>query len=150
MEPNIREYIDEDIDFYLQGEIEAFQSTYPGISVTKDMKKEFKDNVLRSVVSGASKGFTLEDKRPIGFVMLATQNVFNTPVGYIENIYVIKEVRNKGFGRRLLKFAEEFCRKEGCGILQLDVSVYHKAAFKLYESEGFAITSYKMEKIIAI
>ena len=69
-------------------------------------------------------------------------------MGYIENIYVAKEHRKKGYGRQLLDFSVEHCKKQGFNILQLDVSIHHKAALSLYESEGFTFANYRMEKII--
>jgi ribosomal protein S18 acetylase RimI-like enzyme len=150
MNLTIREYIGEDISFYLEGEVDAFQSTYPGLTITEELKKELKDNVVRSISSGVSKGYTAVTHEPVGFIILETQYIFNIPTGYVENIYVKDDARNKGYGRKLLKFAEDICKKNGLRILQLDVSIHHQAALKLYKSEGYSVASYRMEKNIAL
>ena len=150
MDLTIREFESEDIDLYLEGEVDAFQLTYPGLSVTEEMKKEFKDHVERSISSGTSTGFTAVANNPIGFIILGTQYIYTVPAGYVENIYIKEEERNKGYGRKLLKFAEEYCKNNGLNILQLDVSIHHQAALKLYKSEGYSVANYRMEKNIAL
>jgi aminoglycoside 6'-N-acetyltransferase I len=41
-------------------------------------------------------------------------------VGYVEGLYVIPEVRNRGIARRLLQASREWARQQGCTVLASD------------------------------
>lgn len=150
MNLTIRKFNKKDIGLYLEGEIDAFKSTYPSLSITSKMKNEFKDHLLHSFYSEASIGYTAELEQPIGLVIISTQTVYTIPTAYIENIYINEENRNKGYARELLAFSEKTCRENGYNILQLDVSSHNKSALELYQSEGFTPAGYRMEKNIAL
>ena len=53
---------------------------------------------------------------------------------YLSNMYIESELQRKGYGRFLLKFVVDFCKREGIGLLLLHASENGKL---LYESEGF-------------
>ena len=148
MEFKIRTFIEDDIDLYEEGEVDAFQLTYPGLTITAELRNALKENVIRSISSQYSEGFTAMLGKPIGFIILSTQYIHELPVGYIDNIYIKEEHRNQGYGHKLLLFAQRYCCEKGYRILQLDVSIHHKSALKLYETEGFTVASYRMEKNI--
>ncbi len=150
MEIEIRAFVEDDMELYLEGEIDSFRLTYPGLTIGAELEKELKENVLHSFAHRTSEGFTAITSNPIGFIILSTQYIFNIPVGYVENIYVKEEERSKGYGRKLLIFAQDYFREKGYRVLQLDVTVHHRSALRLYETEGFQVGGYRMEKNIAL
>jgi ribosomal protein S18 acetylase RimI-like enzyme len=56
---------------------------------------------------------------------------------YLEELYVVPDLRGNGLGRALLEAAMETARGEGADYMELGTSETDKAARKLYESVGF-------------
>jgi ribosomal protein S18 acetylase RimI-like enzyme len=56
---------------------------------------------------------------------------------YLEELYVVPELRGQGIGRELLREAMDLARAEGAASMDLGTSEDDKAARALYESEGF-------------
>ena len=57
---------------------------------------------------------------------------------YIQNLSIVPEARGRGIGSRLLAFAADLARENGCAALSLDVSIENDGARRLYESRGFS------------
>jgi GNAT superfamily N-acetyltransferase len=55
----------------------------------------------------------------------------------LTDLYLRREHRRKGLGRRALKFVEEFCRKAGVSALELQVERGNTAARAFYTANGF-------------
>jgi ribosomal protein S18 acetylase RimI-like enzyme len=56
---------------------------------------------------------------------------------YLEELYVVPDLRGDGIGRALLEAAMEMARSEGATHMELGTSEDDKAAIGLYESAGF-------------
>jgi ribosomal protein S18 acetylase RimI-like enzyme len=56
---------------------------------------------------------------------------------YLEELYVVPDLRGNGLGRALLEAAMETARTEGAEQMELGTSEDDVAARKLYESSGF-------------
>jgi ribosomal protein S18 acetylase RimI-like enzyme len=56
---------------------------------------------------------------------------------YLEELYVVPELRGNGLGRALLEAAMETARSEGADYMELGTSETDEAARHLYESFGF-------------
>jgi ribosomal protein S18 acetylase RimI-like enzyme len=56
---------------------------------------------------------------------------------YLEELYVVPDLRGNGLGRALLEAAMETARSEGADYMELGTSETDVAARKLYESVGF-------------
>jgi GNAT superfamily N-acetyltransferase len=56
---------------------------------------------------------------------------------YLEELYVVPDLRGNGLGRALLEAARETARGEGAEQMELDTSEDDVAARHLYESAGF-------------
>jgi len=56
---------------------------------------------------------------------------------YLEELYVVPDLRGNGLGRSLLESAMEIARGEGAEQMELGTSEDDKAARNLYESAGF-------------
>ena len=63
-------------------------------------------------------------------------------VGHIEDVVVHKDYRGKGLARKLLNFAENYCKKNNCYKIILDSSEEYK---KFYEKNGFRKKNIQME-----
>lgn len=64
-------------------------------------------------------------------------------VGHIEDVVVHKDYRGKGLARKLLIFAENYCKKNNCYKIILDCSEEYK---NFYEKNGFTKKNIQMEK----
>jgi ribosomal protein S18 acetylase RimI-like enzyme len=58
-------------------------------------------------------------------------------VGWLEELYVVPEYRDRGIGRSLVVRVEEDARAEGCATLDLEVQASHQRAANLYNRLGF-------------
>lgn len=76
----------------------------------------------------------------IGFIMFQNEQFnsstyfFNESVGYIRELYVRKEFRNMGFGKKLINIAEDYFKKKSVHKLIL---TYENTALSFYEKIGF-------------
>ena len=75
---------------------------------------------------------------PIGFAVFF-QN-FSTFLGrpglYLEDLFILPEWRNRGFGRKLLAHVASIAVDRGCGRLEWVVLDWNKRALKFYRSLG--------------
>ena len=72
------------------------------------------------------------------------------PFAWIYDIEVAEAHRGKGYGRALLRAAEEETLKNGVPTLGLNVFGSNKVARKLYESSGYSITQMTMSKQLGV
>ncbi|WP_041285935.1 GNAT family N-acetyltransferase [Desulfomonile tiedjei] len=98
--------------------------------------------VVARILSDERFGFFLLariDGQVIGIAYLATILSIEHagPVGWLEEIYVSPEHRNKGVGRELLSKLLEHARELGIAAIDLEVDSEHQAAESLYAGFGF-------------
>ena len=78
-------------------------------------------------------------KKLIGYV--ATCPGFSIEIGgmdaFIDELYLIPDVRGQGFGKWVLEFIKEQMAAEGIIALHLIVADSNRCAIELYEREGF-------------
>ena len=74
------------------------------------------------------------ENKPIGFLILIKQGVLR---GYIATIFITPEYQCKGFGSRVIAFAEEELFREFPNVF-LCVSSFNKKAEKLYRRLGYS------------
>jgi len=77
--------------------------------------------------------FIIETDEPIGYIILWISDTFSQVI----DIVIEEEKRNKGYGKKLLKFAFSFLVSNNVKSLSLEVSQFNLAAIKLYENLGF-------------
>ena len=83
----------------------------------------------------------------IGHVWVALHRQHGSGSGaWIYDIEIEPEHRGKGFGRALLLAAEEETARHGVGKIGLNVFGSNTAARRLYESNGYQVTSTQMSK----
>jgi len=72
------------------------------------------------------------------------------PFAWIYDIEVSEAQRGKGYGRALLRAAEEETLRNGIPTLGLNVFGTNQVARKLYESSGYSITQIAMSKTLEV
>jgi GNAT superfamily N-acetyltransferase len=69
--------------------------------------------------------------------IVPNHNIHDGFVTFIEHVVVDKQYRGNGYGSRLIAFAEDRAREEGCYLIELDTDLGAERAEKLYESSGY-------------
>lgn len=76
--------------------------------------------------------------RPVGFALYFYN--FSTFLGragiYLEDLFVLPEVRGKGFGKAFLKHLAALCRERGCGRLEWACLDWNESSIRFYLSTG--------------
>ncbi|MEZ9425559.1 GNAT family N-acetyltransferase [Vibrio lentus] len=116
---------------------------------------EIKNKILRTRAERAQSGRTLEfialcDEVESAF--LSFEDWSDRSLGFIYEIYVLPEFRNRSLGASLLQKAEEVAIKLGCTTLQLDVHAFDrtlekKELYSWYAEKGYIRTSKNSERM---
>ena len=69
----------------------------------------------------------------IGSIKISSE----TKRGHIFHVFIDKEYRNQGFGKKTMDYLESFAKKEKMEFLNLRVMPKNEPAIKLYEKLGF-------------
>ncbi len=93
-----------------------------------------KQMLLSAMDSGRFFGFVLEIDKIISFI---TYEVGVDGTADIQSVYTLKEYRQKGFAKTLLKNAITDCENRGMQKIFLEVRENNFSAIKLYQSFGF-------------
>lgn len=80
--------------------------------------------------------------KAVGFLELSTRTDYvegssTSPVGYIEGIYLEKPFRGQGNGRKLVEYAEEWCKQKGYTELGSDTELKNEASQAFHKAAGF-------------
>lgn len=82
--------------------------------------------------------FALEGDREVGFALFFHN--FSTFLGrsgiYLEDLFVLPEFRNKGYGKGLLKILAKITVERGCGRLEWCCLDWNKPSIDFYKSLG--------------
>lgn len=93
---------------------------------------------LKSKVTEFPDGFVLvsEHEKYIGQIELTTREYQDRTIGYINLYYLIPEMRGKGKGIKLHRYAEQFFKDNEVNEYHLRVSPSNKAALNFYHKIG--------------
>ena len=69
------------------------------------------------------------------------------PTLFLEDIFVLQEVRGKGIGQRMLDFCIKFAKERNCGRLDLNVIDWNTNAIKFYEKNNFKLLNWKIYRL---
>jgi ribosomal protein S18 acetylase RimI-like enzyme len=110
-----------------------FDQPSPGVEALEGRYEELIRNreMIVVLIGDGPHGFA--QLRFRSWVHSAGQNAHS----YLEELYVVPEMRGEGLGRSLLDAAMETARSEGAAHMELGTSEDDKAAIDLYESAGF-------------
>ncbi len=78
------------------------------------------------------------ENRPVGFALyFFTYSTFKGKSGlYLEDLFVIPEMRNKGFGKKLLTELGKIAKRNNCARFEWSVLDWNKPAIDFYKNLG--------------
>jgi len=82
---------------------------------------------------------TRVDERPVGLAFLSFQWTLERGgrVVWLEELYVVPELRGRGLGGQLLRATLDVARARNCRAVELEVEASHARAANLYARAGF-------------
>jgi|WetSurMetagenome_2_1015567.scaffolds.fasta_scaffold47883_4 ribosomal protein S18 acetylase RimI-like enzyme len=91
--------------------------------------------------------FVIEEDKEIKAFIIGTiiKNSYQF-ITYIDDIFVKKDSRRKGFGKMLMNKFEKWSKSKGANGIRLGVRVNNKSAINLYKKIGYQIRHYEIEK----
>ena len=100
------------------------------------MLKRFQsvDAITNQLAQGYRYYFVQEENHCVGFVAFYPKN----DVMYLSKFYLYKDMRGKGYARRMLLFVIEETKKAGLDVIELNVNRFNSAC-KAYEKLGFKV-----------
>ncbi len=107
-----------------QIENECFSCPWSEEAIIKAVER--KDNIYFCAVCGGKVTGYIGSYRVLGEV-------------YINNIAVLKDYRNKGMGKALIKALSDYCKENSCEFCTLEVRKSNINAISLYEKCGFKL-----------
>jgi aminoglycoside 6'-N-acetyltransferase I len=105
---------------------------------------EMQDILTEILDSDRETAFLMRDDngKAIAFMNLSLRSEYvpeatQSPVGYIEGIYVKDEYRDRGVGRAMVEYAEQWALDRGCIELASDALVENTASHEFHTKTGF-------------
>jgi len=85
-----------------------------------------------------------DDGTAVGFLEVALRSHADgcdtsRPVGFVEGWFVQEAFRNRGFGRDLMRAAEEWARAQGCMEMASDTWIDSDGSQRAHEALGFEV-----------
>jgi len=115
-------------------ELAAYEKLLHEVVATEDLLTEhlFGHQPKAEVILG------YYENRPVSFALFFHN--FSTFLGkpglYLEDLYVIPEMRGKGFGKTLMVYLANLALKRGCGRFEWWVLDWNRSAIQFYQSIG--------------
>ena len=115
------------------------------LKLWSDESVEEMDRSLKNIFqSPREAGFLAKDDRDkaIGFMNLSLRSDYvpganQSPVAYIEGIYVKDEYRKQGVGKELIQYAQKWAVERGCVELASDALLENTASYEFHTKVGF-------------
>ncbi len=94
--------------------------------------------------------FLVEHQAVVGFFVLSLgySPEHGGTDGFIDDIYLIPEVRGRGLGKAAMALALQESRNCGIRVLLLEVEAFNDRAYRLYLSMGFADTNRRLLRLV--
>lgn len=85
------------------------------------------------------------DELLVGFIQLSIRKEYvngssSSPVGFIEGLYVLEELRGRGIGKELVEYVLKFTKDKGIKEVASDVLIDNILSQKFHEKMGFKET----------
>ena len=118
-----------------------FPDSYPN-------KEMFEKRVRLEYDTGAAYFFMYEQERIIGsLILMIKENLYRRKrYGDIRNIYLEPECRGKGYGKKMLEFADQYFKQHGCSYAFAGIAAHNPSSNALFEKAGYGKTRYILEK----
>jgi len=79
-----------------------------------------------------------EEDNVVGFISYEHyETVYYVPGINITGLVVFKDFRNKGIGKRLLNYAEEYAKSKSLSFVRLNSGIQRKEAHSFYKNNGY-------------
>jgi len=122
--------VDEHRDFLFAAHRETSRLTFGTEFTDEQIEREIEKE--RGVSTGA-----FLDGKIVGICDLETREIGGAEAGWVHFFYLTPELRGRGFGAQLVRYAGEYCRKNGLDKLYLRVGAPNTDAYWFYERCGF-------------
>jgi len=88
------------------------------------------------------------DGRVVGCLATSIMPVLHRPkpVGRISMMVVEEGLRSQGIGAQLVRAAEDWLKRQGCGLIEVTSNVKREKAHRFYERLGFERTSFRFAR----
>ncbi|MEK6809611.1 MAG: GNAT family N-acetyltransferase [Nanoarchaeota archaeon] len=119
---------------------------FPGSFPNKEL---FEKNMRAENAAGDTAFFFVREReRIVGSLILRIKvNPFRRQkYGDIWDIYLEPECRGKGYGKKMLEFADEYFKRNGCSYAFAGIAAHNPASNALFEKAGYSKTRYILEK----
>ncbi|PZP54423.1 MAG: hypothetical protein DI586_10010 [Micavibrio aeruginosavorus] len=80
--------------------------------------------------------------------IISNHNLHDGFTTYIEHVVVDEKHHGNGYGTKLIKFAENKSREEGCKLIELDTDIGAEGAENLYAKNGYVVVGKYYQKNI--
>jgi GNAT superfamily N-acetyltransferase len=88
-------------------------------------------------------------KEVVGVIgLVSNHNLHDGFVTYIEHVVIDQDFRGLGYGTKLIQFAEDRAKEEGCRLIELDTDIGHDEAEYLYRKNGYVVVGKYHQKNI--
>ncbi|MBI4116686.1 GNAT family N-acetyltransferase [Candidatus Pacearchaeota archaeon] len=155
----IRKATIEDLEDIQKLNLQLFEKEYNEYDKTLNLRWTFgKDGAdyFKKRIKDSKNSFTIVvviDEKIVGYLVGAIcklesyRNVDNS--AELENMFVLKEHRNKGIGKELINKFLKWCEEKKVKRIKLVASAQNKKAIELYKNLGFNEHSITLEKEIS-
>jgi len=115
----------------------------------------FEKNIRPEHASGSAASFLIyeqadasgQEKLVGSLILRIKENPYRRKkFGEIWYIYLEPECRGKGYGKKLLEFADEYFKKQGCSYAFAGIAAHNPASNLLFEKAGYSKTRFILEK----
>jgi ribosomal protein S18 acetylase RimI-like enzyme len=127
---------------------DLYESNFPGFVADAQFLARKRAQLREAVRDPGQVVLVAEDGAGVcGFIwLLVEEEQGGRRRGEVAAIYVAPRCRGQGLGRRLMTEAELLLKTHGCYRVDLMVTATNEQAVHLYQSLGYEITRYQMEK----
>ena len=118
---------------------------FPGSYPKKEL---FEKRIRQEYATGAVYFFVYEQEKIIGsLILMIKENHYRCKkYGDIRNIYLDSEFRGKGYGKKMLDFADQYFKLLGCSYVFAGIAAHNPASNALFEKAGYSKTRFLLEK----
>ncbi len=106
--------------------------------------QEMEESLRKILQSSREAGFLIknEQENVMGFINLSLRYDYvsgatQSPVAYIEGIYVKEQYRHQGVGQQLIQFAQQWGIEQGCIELASDALIENIISYEFHLKMGF-------------
>jgi GNAT superfamily N-acetyltransferase len=134
-------------------ELHDYHASLTGVALVKDWEQRQKANL--EAMSQSGEAIVLIARRSGAAVGLVTAHIAENPavvqerVGFLDNIYVKAEVREKGICSRLLERVEGWFRDRDVTVAQVGVASASSHAKEIWEAKGYRPYLERLRKPLA-